>query len=333
VAEFETNIRRQVGWFIILGIGAVIFILLTISLRSDLFAHKFYLAFSPPSASSFYVNQPVKYQGFTIGRIDNMELQNDGHVLISLRLLKRYQPMLPEGAFVHLVREGLIGEQSLEITAGDSTKPLLTEGQMVDYQTAATVEQLLRDIKPAVENANILLRELAQLAIWLNDPNSDIRQVTTRLNDVSQDLNRENVGKLISNLASALENLKGLSQDLKDQKVAKQLASALEVTATIPSDQQPPSEQIAIEGPDSLKRINSLIQHVDKLSKSLDTVASDLSELTPELPGLARESRQTITEMQDILKSLRGSWLVGDHNSAQEDRDSTVAPPILEMRP
>jgi len=48
VAEFETNIRRQVGWFIILGIGAVIFILLTISLRSDLFVHKFYLAFSPP---------------------------------------------------------------------------------------------------------------------------------------------------------------------------------------------------------------------------------------------------------------------------------------------
>ena len=151
------------------------------------------------------------------------------------------------GAFVHLVREGLIGEQSLEITAGDSTKPLLTEGQMVDYQTAATVEQLLRDIKPAVENANILLRELAQLAIWLNDPNSDIRQVTTRLNDVSQDLNRENVGKLISNLASALENLKGLSQDLKDQKVAKQLASALEVAATILSDLQPLSDQVRPE--------------------------------------------------------------------------------------
>ena len=332
MAEFVSNIRRQVGWFVILGIGAIIFILLTVSLRSDLFAKKFYLSFSPPSATSFYVGQPVKYQGFTVGRIDNMDLQSDGRVRINLRLLERYHPMLHEGAFMQLTREGLIGEQTLEISAGDTDKPVIQSDQMIRYETAASVEQLLQDIKPAVANANTLLRELAELASWLNNPQSDIRQVTTRLNAVSQDLTRENVGQLIANLSGALDNLNALTMDMKEQKVAKQLAAALEASTAILTDLRPLSEQIAKDGPESLEHINSLIHHVDKLSKSFDTVAADLSELTPELPGLARESRQAINEMKDILKSVRGSWLVGKQHSDRAGKES-IAAPVMEMQP
>lgn len=332
MSEFTSNIRRQVGWFIILGFGAIIFILLMITMRSDLFANKFYLTFSPPSATSFYVGQPVKYQGFTVGRIDNMELQDDGRVRIVLRLLERYHSMLHEESFIHLTREGLIGEQTLEITAGDTSKPVVSDGQNIEYRTAATIEQLLQDIKPAVENANTLLSELAELASWMNNPESDIRLITARLNSVSQDLNRQNVGVLIENLAGALNNLNALTKDMKEQKVAKQLASALQASSAILTDLRPLSEQIAKQGPDSLKRVNSLIEHVDRLSRSLDIVASDLSELTPELPGLARESRQAIAEMQDILKSVRGSWLIGNDNRGEASREH-IAPPVMEMRP
>ena len=332
MSEFVVSIRRQVGWFVILGIGAILFLLFAFSLRTDLFANKFYLRFTPTSASSFYVDQPLKYQGFTVGRIDAMDLQQNGQVLITLRVLERYQPMIHEGAHLQLTREGLIGEQTLEISAGDINKPPVKDGQTIEYRTAATVEQLLQDIKPAVENANKLLGEMAALATWLNNPGSDIRQITSRLNAVSQDLNRENVGKLITNLADALENLKSLTDDLEEQKVAKQLATALEASASILTSLRPLATQVGREGPESLKRINSLIEHVNRLSKSLDIVASDLSELTPELPGLARESRQAIAEMQDILKSVRGSWLVGSGDS-DKPKDESVAPPILEMQP
>ena len=119
---------------------------------------------------------------------------------------------------------------------------------------------------------------------------------------------------------------------MKDQKVAKQLAAALEASSAILTDLRPLSEQIAKDGPESLEHINSLIHHVDRLSKSLDIVASDLSELTPELPGLARESRQAINEMKDILKSVRGSWLVGKQHSDRAGKES-IAAPVMEMQP
>lgn len=333
MGEFVSNVQRKVGWFVLLGIGAIVVIILSISLRSDLFANKFNVYFSPPSAASFYDGQPVTFQGFNIGRIKKMELQQDGKVRITLNLLERYHSMLHQGSIIHLVRDGLIGEQTLEITAGDMSKPVIKRGANISYETAATIEQLLQDVKPAVENANKLLHELALLATWLNDPESDLRQVVKRLDSLTRGLTPENVGEAADHIAQILEDLHSLSKNLADNRIGEQLARSLQVTTEILSDLKPLSQEIAKQGPESLKRINSLIRQVELLSKSLETVASDLSELTPELPGLARESREGIRQMQLLLKKLQNSWLIGGQSGAEEAPENTLAPPVLEMQP
>jgi ABC-type transporter Mla subunit MlaD len=332
VQEFVSNIRHQVGWFIIIGIGAIAFIMLMISVQSDVFAKKFYLSFSPPSAAGFYVGQPVHFQGFTIGRIGEMDLKANGRVHIRLRLLERYHAMLRQGSTIQLVRDGLIGEQTVEIAAGDAGKDIIRGGQTIEFERAASIEQLLQDVKPAVENANTLLSELASLARWLNDPQSDIRQVTARMNEISKDLNRQNARQMVQSFADVLEDLQALTKTLQEHRVAEQLSSSLQATTQILKDLRPFSEQFATQGPKSLELMNSLLTHVDKLSTSMDMVATDLSELTPELPGLARASKSTIREMQDVLKQMQGSWLLGNNRGMKESTDP-VTLPVLDLHP
>ena len=241
--EFVSNIRRQVGWFVIIGIGAIALILLMISLRSDLFAKKFHLSFSPPSAAAFYVGQPVHFQGFTLGRIDEMNLKASGRVHIRLRLLERYHPMLHQGSKIHLVRDGLIGEQTVEITAGDVSKEVVRDGEIIEFEMAASIEQLLQDVKPAVDNANTLLRELAALASWLNNPQSDVRQVAARMNEISMDLNRQNVRQTAQSFTDMLADLQSLTKTLQDHSVAEQMSASLQAMTRILKDIQPFSEQ------------------------------------------------------------------------------------------
>lgn len=333
MGEFVSSIQRKVGWFLILGMGAIVLIILSITLRSDIFSNKFLLYFSPPSAASFYEGQPVQFQGFKIGRIKKMELQHDGTVRISVNVLERYRPMMHQGSIIHLIRDGLIGEQTIEITAGNTNQPIIKQGQQIPYETAASIEQLLQDIKPAVENANALLHELAMLATWLNDPESDLRQMVARMNALSQGLTAENIGQMANHFTETLENLQVLTKDLKDNRIGEQLATSLKATSEILADLRPLSQQIAEQGPDSLQHINSLIKNVDQLSRSLDTVASDLGELTPELPGLARESRASIKQMQSVLKKLEQSWLIGNQPTPAEADEDALAPPVLEMQP
>jgi len=330
--DFVSSMRRQVGWFVMIGIGALVLLLLVTSVRTNVFAKKFYIFFSPPSASSFYEGQPVKFQGFAIGHIDKIELEAKGKVKVTLELLERYRNMIHEDSIARLTKEGLIGEQVVEVTAGDERKPVVAEGNVLGYETEASLDQLLEDLKPAVGNANVLLHELASLATWMNDPYGDVRVAMSGLRNVAQGVKGEQLSAMIEQFTATLTHLQAFAKELNQQKVALGLSRSLKVLAEILNDIRPFSEAVGREGEVTVEHVNSLLKNLDQLSKSLNIVASDLSELTPELPGLARESRTAIEEINSLIKNLRGSWLFGG-GKGEGPEDDLAAPPALDMRP
>lgn len=332
--DFVSGMKRQVGWFVMLGIGAVILVLLIVSVRSNVFAKKFYLFVEPPSASSFYEGQPVKFQGFAIGHIDQIELQHEGQVRVSLRLLERYHHMIHQGAVIQFIKEGLLGEQVVELTRGDIHKPMVKSGEVLGYETKASLEDLLTELKPAVGNANILLRELASLSLWMNDPYSDLRVGMASLRELSSAIDGKSLQAAVQTLMQTLERLKHVTKDLDEQKVALHLADSLALTSDILENLEPVSKSLGEQAPETIRRSNELLLHVNELSSALNLVASDLSEVTPELPGLARDSRETIQEMRVLVKQLQDSWLLGGGADDKKQPDEpAIAPPVLDMAP
>jgi len=332
--DFVSGIKRQVGWFVMLGVGALILVVLIVSVRSNVFAKKFYLFVEPPSASSFYEGQSVKFQGFAIGHIDQIELQAEGQVRISLRLLERYRHMIHQGAVIQFTKEGLLGEQVVELTQGDITKPMLKSGEILNYETEASLEQILTELQPAVGNANIVLRELASLSLWMNDPDSDLRVGMASLRKITESVDGKSLELAIQTFTKALENFDHVAEDLNDQKVALRLSESLTVTTDILKNIKPLSKSLGEHVPETIQRTNQLLMHVDELSSAMTTVASDLSAMTPELPGLARDSRATLQEMQSLMKKMQDSWLLGGSSGERAaHKPLETAPPVLDMQP
>jgi len=332
--DFVSGIKRQVGWFVMLGVGALILVVLIVSVRSNVFSKKFYLFIEPPSASSFYEGQSVKFQGFPIGHIDQIELQDEGQVRISLRLLERYRHMIHQGAVIQFTKEGLLGEQVVELTRGDVAKPMLKSGEILGYETEASLEQILTDLQPAVNNANVLLRELASLSLWMNNPDSDLRVGMSNLRKITEPVDGKSLELAIEVFTKTLEKLGHVADDLDEKKVVLRLADSLAATADVLENIKPLSQSLGKQGPEAIERTNALLTHVDKLSSAMNVVASDLSEMTPELPGLARDSRATLKEMQALMKKLQNSWLLGGGASGKTTQQTLeTAPPVLDMQP
>ena len=331
--EYVAGMRRQVGWFVIIGIGAVFLLLLVITVRTDVFAKKFDLYVSPPSASAFFVGQEVKFQGFTIGRVRDIELQPRGRVRVNLHLLERYHGMLHEGATARLIKEGFIGQQTVEITAGKPQASVLQNNASIPYQTEASVEQLLLDLKPAVANADTLLNELVKLAQWLNDPNGDVRQATASLRQASEGMEKGALTHTITEVSNTAEEIQKLAHQLTENKAAEHLSASLGQTARILKDIEPLTQQLGKQGPETLARVNVLLGRLDKLTASLGNISSDLEQMTPGLPGLAQESKDTIVEIHHLIKGLRGSWMFSGKQAPARSKDEGVAPPGLDLRP
>ncbi len=324
-----TDMRRQVGWFVVIGMGAILLLLLVITMRTDLFAKKFELYVSPPSAAAFFIGQDVKFQGFTIGRVYDIELQPQGRVQVALHLLERYHGMLHEGATVRLIKKGFIGQQTVQITAGRLQAPIVKNKASVPYQTKTSIEQLLLDLKPSVANADNLMNELVTLAKWLNDPNGDVRQATASLRRVGEGMDKGSVIRMMSNTAADIQKL---THQLTDNKAAENLASSLNRTAIILKNIEPLTQALGQQGPMMLPRMNTLLSRLDKLTTSLTRISADLETITPDLPALEQESKSTVVEIHEVVKGLHGSWMFGGKQAAPSQSDG-VAPPGLDLHP
>jgi len=332
--DFVSKMKRQVGWFVLLGLGALIFVVILVSMRSNVFAKKFTLFVEPPSASTFYEGQPVKFQGFSIGHIDDIQLQHEGQVRIRLNLLERYRHMLHQGSVIHFVKEGLIGEQIVEITAGDVGKQPLDDGQLLEYQTEASLEQLLVDLKPAVGNANVLLEQLAKLSLWLNDPKGTMQSSFAHLNTMTQGIQGEDLAATVNTLHQMIADLDKVIASVHQEKVVNHMQTTLAATEKIMQNLEPMSQSLGKEAPEALAKLNLLLEQVNTLSEELTVVSSDLTQLTPELPGVAREAREALGEMKLTLQKLQQSWLMDGDKSPKSVVDTVeVAPPVLEVQP
>ncbi len=334
VLDNVSKMKRQVGWFVMIGLGALIFVVVMVSIRSNVFAEKFTLFVEPPSASTFYEGQPVKFQGFNIGHIDNIQLQHEGQVRIRLKLLERYRHMLHQGSVVHFVKKGLIGEQIVEITAGNIKKPPLDDGQLLTYETEASLEQLLIDLKPAVSNANVLLEEMAKISLWMTDSKGSLQVVFQHLQKVTEGVQGKDLTATIHTLRQMLVNLNQVIASVHDEKVVSHIQTTLLATEKIMQNLQPMSQSLAQQAPQALEKFNLLLKQMNQLSEELTIASSDLTQLTPELPGVARQAKATLEEMKLTLQKLQQSWLLGGGKTPKSVVDTVeVSPPVLEVQP
>lgn len=107
---------------------------------------------------------PVRLSGFTIGRVDRVDLRRDAKVLVTLRIQPSYRSMLGPRSLVRLDQEGLVGSSYLNVTA-DPTSSGKEEGPLrLSYDPPVDVKDLLVALAQSRLPLNRLLNQTATLA-------------------------------------------------------------------------------------------------------------------------------------------------------------------------
>ncbi len=327
-SDYLQGMKRKVGWFLLLGIGVVAFTLLITGARSNFFAKKFDVYVQPPTATSFREGLPVRFQGFGIGYVDYVELLEQGEVKVTLQLLDRYRPMLHQGAIVRLAKEGLIGEQFIRISAGDKSAPVLRHQATLDFVSEASIEKILQDLQPTITQADKLLTELAELAVWVNDPYGTFHATMANMAEFSANLNSDD-------MQSMAKDIKNVLNEVRREQLMTNLSHAFKSTAVSLDEMKPFLSDLGKDGGESVEKLNGLLERMQLLADNLKVLSSDATELTPELPGLARELRESVSESRVLMRTIRKSWLFGDSGDEGKGQplSNMSSPPAVDLRP
>ena len=253
--------RREfkVGLFIVLTTIVIILSLLYLAYEKGYFEKVFTFTLSSKSGDGFTEGMPVVFSGFSIGKVQNLELNDKGIVLISIKIPERHVKWIKKDSSFILYRP-LIGASRIIVTTTNLLSPQLPDNKIPEVETVNDINDVITQVPPLIEKITVIAANLETLSENLADPKGDL----------NRSLN--NVAKITANLDTQLLGKDGTLPQINI--VLKDIIAKLEKLNTTVDN----INKISQEASEGMKDLSTLRSDIDDTVNSIDDIVSKLDE-------------------------------------------------------
>lgn len=222
------NKELWVGLFVILGVGAVITALFTLT-SASMFRGRYVITTILPDAGGIRKGDPVQMRGVNIGRIQKFRIDHEG---VAVRLEIEGEYTVPSDSRVELKSGSLLGGMVADIVPGPATTflrggetmpgtkragPFDNAGDIADQaeKTLTRVQALLsqktvENVEASTVELNALLKQLSAVTA---EQRKELVGLTTSLRKSAEGMEKVTAGPELQNTVKRLD---ALSQKLDD---------------------------------------------------------------------------------------------------------------------
>lgn len=139
----RSKIDVWVGLFVMVGLGAILFLALkSANLLSLSFQSEYRVTAKFDNVGGLKPRAAVKSAGVVVGRIESITFDDKTfQALVTMSLEKRY--VFPKDSSIKVLTSGLLGEQYIGIEAGADEKVLAQGDNITSTQSAVVLESLI----------------------------------------------------------------------------------------------------------------------------------------------------------------------------------------------
>ncbi|KQM66153.1 ABC transporter permease [Pedobacter sp. Leaf216] len=246
------------------------------------------------------VSKPILINGYQIGRVAKLELQQDGTVIATLSVNSKYE--IPENSIARLEGTDLLGSKAIVMSLGDSKK-MAEDG----YTLNANVEKgLMEQVQPVQKKAELIIGKMDSILSSVNsilNPNFQ-KNVDKSFNSIAGTLaSLETTSKKVDGLVGSeskrieaiFRNVEGITANLNNnnQKISDILTNINTVTdkfaaanfkQTLDNANNAIADlQSVISGIKDGKGSLGLLLNDDKMYQNLNNASKNLDELMIDL--------------------------------------------------
>jgi phospholipid/cholesterol/gamma-HCH transport system substrate-binding protein len=132
-----------VGFFLVLGLGAAMFLALKVASSATFAAANGYVIKAKfDNIGGLKVRAPVKSAGVVVGRVSDIRFDNESfEALVTMTVSREFQ--FPKDSSAKILTSGLLGEQYVSLAAGGDTATLKDGDTLKITQSALVLENLI----------------------------------------------------------------------------------------------------------------------------------------------------------------------------------------------
>lgn len=332
------HLEAKIGLFLALALAAGLGIIFYIGAGSDLFTPKYQLHFIVDKGTGFAAGMPIKLSGFRIGRIDEIALNQEARVEIRIQIARKYQQWIRADSLARLVKEGLVGDEVIELSVGSPGQRMLDDGDLLNFEKTKSLNEHAAEIADQVKP---VLLEVAAIITYINNPEGDFKKSLRNLQLLSSDLRTlrgeagqqltatvANLNQTITKVGTTLEHsqdslhafetsLGGVNRVVGSMEeslpaLLQRLAQTLEHLKQTSSN----LHQVSAAGlPDLLQRLDRILDNLEQTSATMKQVSA---EAGPRIPELVAEVDTTVKETRQVIGAVQEIWLIRNKLPAEK---------------
>ena len=297
------HLERKIGIFITVALLSIVLAAVLFGVQKDFFTKKYNLHFTVDRGTGFTKGMSVKLSGFRIGRVTSIALNDQAMVDIFIEIDSTYRTWIRSDSTVKLVKEGLVGDNIVDISVGSLELPELKNADAIMYIKTKGLDELADEIAQKVKPVLIEIREIIGS---INNPDGDLK-------------------KSVRNIELLTRNLEGTRQKA-DTLLASATGNINLVTTKATGMLDSTTKKIdSIDLAPMLTHVNSTLEHLDKklpvLLEKADVTMENASRIShetrilsektfPKIPGIASQIEDVMFSTDRLLNSLQNIWLL-----------------------
>ncbi len=170
--EKEPNKNIKLGLFVIAGTAFLIIAMYFIGAKQNLFSSTFNLYVNFHNVDGLQAGNNVRFAGIDVGTVEEVEIQNDSSVLVTLIIEDKYQSYIKKNALASIGTDGLMGNKLVNINSAHQPGLDVEEGDVLASVHPIETDEMLRTLNKTNDDVSTIARNLRIITERVNNSNT-----------------------------------------------------------------------------------------------------------------------------------------------------------------
>jgi len=294
------TLSREIKVGLFIGCTAILIVLalLFLAMGKGLFEKTHIFTLSSRSGDGFTEGMPVVFSGFNIGKVQALELNDKGLVLIRIKVADRHVKWIRSNSKFILYRP-LIGSARIDVNTANLESPPLSDNKIVEVTIVNDINDAITKIEPVLERIGKIAENVEHLTQSLSDPQGNLQRVLGNAEKISTNL----AGKksLMEMAVADEESVKALNDSLKKLK---------DITASVDRillkvDKMADKTDVQLYGKQgTLPQVNAILKDVVGKLHKLDKTVDNINTISTEAADGAKDFRLLRSDIDDAVNAI-----------------------------
>ena len=307
-----------VGAFIIIALGALVFVIFMLGSSQRWFSRDYYFKTYFPTASGLSGNMPVQFKGFTIGHVKSFDLTDDDRVEVRFSIFDTYISRVRQGSLVEVLVSPIgLGNQFIFYPGLGAE--LVAEGDLIpdvnSYEGSAALAGGLAYIPRHEDSITVILNRAGILLESANMVMLDIDRLISQVGDAFAGSSDSALGRTMGEVETAVRDVQELPEDIREtlDTLTARIEPILENLNGILDKVNAPDGTVTAVLDSQGAVYTNLVKSLESVSltlANLEKASAFLPARMPQLAVLISDLQSAVKKAEDVLVALTNNPLL-----------------------